>query len=93
MYIDATVIGIIREVREDGRGNFSVLIDADGKLVAARTFGKSTEAAKKLNPGQIVATKGYVSSREYNGKFFTDFNASFFKTVSQSTAVADDGPF
>ena len=60
--------------------SFSLAINAhkeEAKYVECKAFGKVSALAKNIKKGDPVAALGFVDSREYNGKTYTDLNCQF----------------
>jgi tRNA(Ile2) C34 agmatinyltransferase TiaS len=75
-----SVTGMVREVKKEvsAKGFETVWIILDegaGKLLAAKATKKGAANALALKPGTSVELSGVVESREWNGRFFTDFVA------------------
>lgn len=87
------VIGTVVSVRDDRNGTIVLIDTGGGKTVAGRTYGKSAEQSRGLSPGVTAILEGYIGSREYNGKFYTDFNVTFIRSAGPQGAASEDYPF
>ena len=89
--------GECRGVVDAGKGALLVLVenelDGDKHMVAARCWGKVAEFARKVQPGSRVYVEGRTQSREYNGRWYTDFNVRFVEIEEACDAPkADTNP-
>jgi hypothetical protein len=85
------VSGKCTGVVDAGKGALLVLINEageDGGLLGVRCWGKSAESAKSIKPGDAIDVVGKIETREWNGKYFTNFAAL---TISASTSEPSDG--
>ncbi len=91
-------VGDVETVGQKGTTKQTVAIEfEDGKytnVVAGVFLGKSTGEVDKANPseGDEVELRGRVKSREYNGKWYTDFMCFGIKVTAEDTSYrVDDG--
>jgi len=73
MQIEAT--GRVTAVLDDKGARF-VVIDHDGTPLAARFYGRAKLEADAIMVGHVVRVSGRLASREYNGRWYTSFEAT-----------------
>lgn len=70
-----------------------VIRDNDGHELACKFWGRDKEQANGIMAGQVVRVTGKVFSREYHGKWYTDFECDrLVVTTSGSLRPPPDGP-
>lgn len=92
MLNQGTLIGYVADVIREEKATLVVVEDRSGEKVrssVARCWNDKTKAmAQDIAPGSLIKIDGYVSSnRSSQGRWFTDFNASFIKTLEAAPAM------
>lgn len=65
-----------------------ILNGSDGKMLVARCWERSLDSViRGLASGQPVSVVGELSSREYQGKYFTAFEASEVRAAAAGEAA------
>ena len=94
----ATISGTVKELitRETTNGKtelYVILEETNGKYtdtIAVKCWRDTVKAAAQLlRPGQICEASGRIRSREWKGRYYTDFEADTFtaKGKAQHTEV------
>lgn len=99
--VTGTLKQIFDEVRGQGRNNNEwvkrdFLIELDGqsqypKSICFTAWGDKAQEITQYSPGQSLKVSFDLSSREYNGRWYTDIRAWRLDAVGGSVARGGDG--
>ena len=64
-------------------------VDQYPKTVCFTCWGDTTDLVKKLKEGETITVKFDVSSREYNGKWYTELKAEGIEKSQQAEVKAE----
>ena len=98
-YVRGIVQSATSETSTNGKAFARVVVITDGYEdrefggfeqihVALEVFGRGVEAAAAAQPGQAVEAKGFLTSREKDGRWYPGFRIAAFRVVPGQAAVA-----
>ena len=84
---------VFSETAPTGKQHVFVVKEQNGRwenFIACKGFGKTLELAQTVRVGDMVKVAGYVQSREWQGRWFTDFAVQQLTVLGKSAGKHRD---
>ncbi len=90
--INGTVSSATPATSKAGKNYLTFRLTDDQSIFDLSLFGQSMSFASKLKVGSKVAVKGMLTSREYQGKHYPNFQVQWVDSISDAAAIVGGTP-